>query len=59
MLDNLFRGGVVRYSKRRSLLDKILVFAFYPGLIVLGSGCSQSYSISPAQTDKSPPEFRC
>jgi len=37
MLDNLFRGGVARYSKRRSLLDKILVFAFYLGLIVLGA----------------------
>ena len=37
MPDNLFRGGLARYSKRKSVLDKILIFALYLGLIALGA----------------------
>ena len=37
MPDNIFRGGVGRYSKRKSLLDKILILTVYLGLIGLGA----------------------
>jgi|GEM_PF-4013184 len=37
MLNHLFRSGGTRYSRRQSPLEKLLIFAVYLGLIVLGA----------------------